>query len=563
MPVRDVDDSESGSFRVKGYELPVIVGPWRRATEVAGEPGVLGADDMAVLDRSQSSLSQVAWSIHAWERLRARGLTPELVLLALLTALATVLRFWGITQSYWSDEVVTVSHLHHSLWAMLGQLPHTETTPPLYFVVAWFWAHVFGHSELGLRSLSAIAGVLTVPVAYAVGAKIFSRRVGVIVAAFATCNPFLVWYSQEARSYALLVLLTSVSLLAFAHLRLRVTRPGAIVWGVAAGLALVTHYYASLAIVPEALLLLKRHRFNRTVGIGVIFVAACGAATIPLALRQLRFVAGQNWININPLGDRVAAVFKEFMLGYSATSYGVAGAAVALWLAVWLYMFRAESDERRQSLVVLSVAAGGCALLAGLIVLGYDQLNTRNAIALWLPFTVLIASGLGIRRAGIIGAAGVILVCGAGAEIVVSATTEWQLQRPNWRLVADKLEAHSHFNPRVIFLVNGCSKEPLAMYMPRLQAASRGALASEIDFVSLGNDGGWYVSCLPQHAVPLPARMGDFNAPRPMVAIHQFSIRRLIASRPQIVSQHLFSAAGLRGLLVVQTARPVAQRSTR
>ena len=84
---------------------------------------------------------------------------------------------------------------------MLGLIPQTESTPPLYYCVAWVWARVFGYGETGLRSLSAVCGVLLVPVVYAAGAKLISRRAGVIAAAFATCSPLLIWYSQEARSY--------------------------------------------------------------------------------------------------------------------------------------------------------------------------------------------------------------------------------------------------------------------------------------------------------------------------------------------------------------------------
>ena len=42
----------------------------------------------------------------------------------------------------------------------------TESTPPLYYALAWLWAKLFGDGEVGLRSLSAIVGTLTVPLAY-------------------------------------------------------------------------------------------------------------------------------------------------------------------------------------------------------------------------------------------------------------------------------------------------------------------------------------------------------------------------------------------------------------
>ena len=84
---------------------------------------------------------------------------------------------------------------------MLGLIPQSESTPPLYYCVAWVWARVFGFGEAGCARCRRCAGVLTVPVAYARGAELVSRRAGVIAAALAACNPLLIWYSQEARSY--------------------------------------------------------------------------------------------------------------------------------------------------------------------------------------------------------------------------------------------------------------------------------------------------------------------------------------------------------------------------
>src|SRR5207248_6348302 len=107
-------------------------------------------------------------------------------------------------------------------------------------------------------------------------------RAGVIAAALAACNPLLIWYSQEARSYELLALLTSVSLLAFAFARMSPTPRVLAAWVIACALALATHYYASLAVVPEALWLLYVHRHRRAVQVAFAVVGACGLALIPL-----------------------------------------------------------------------------------------------------------------------------------------------------------------------------------------------------------------------------------------------------------------------------------------
>src|SRR5436305_1859876 len=90
-----------------------------------------------------------------------------------IAAGAAALRFSTLgVQSFWHDEAVTVGRvLHPGLGATLREIPSSEATPPLYYVLAWVWTKVFGTSEAGIRSLSALFGTATVPVAYAVGAR--------------------------------------------------------------------------------------------------------------------------------------------------------------------------------------------------------------------------------------------------------------------------------------------------------------------------------------------------------------------------------------------------------
>ncbi|MEA2373686.1 MAG: mannosyltransferase, partial [Thermoleophilaceae bacterium] len=68
-----------------------------------------------------------------------RSRTIPLALVA-LTALAAALRFSTLgVQSFSADEGVTVALLQMPLGRMLSTIPHSESTPPLYYVLAWLW----------------------------------------------------------------------------------------------------------------------------------------------------------------------------------------------------------------------------------------------------------------------------------------------------------------------------------------------------------------------------------------------------------------------------------------
>src|ERR1700677_1512827 len=158
----------------------------------------------------------------AQERPRAR-LAAWWPLLA-LALLAAAIRLSTLDpQRFWYDEAFTPVHvLHPSLWATLRAVVHSENTPPLWYVIAWADSRVLGTGEIALRLPSALAGIATVPVAWAIGAELerthsgrSSRRAAAACAALVAVNPLFVWYCQEARAYGLFVLMAALTMLCF------------------------------------------------------------------------------------------------------------------------------------------------------------------------------------------------------------------------------------------------------------------------------------------------------------------------------------------------------------
>src|SRR3954453_15283292 len=145
----------------------------------------------------------------------ARARSRAFWIVAGLTLLGGVLRFATLgAQAYHHDEVVTASRvLRVGFGHAMEAVGFSESAPPLYYALAWLWTQATGTGEWGLRSLSALAGVLTIPVAYLIGRELWTRRTGLLAAALGAVNPLLPWYSQEARAYALLALFCALSLL--------------------------------------------------------------------------------------------------------------------------------------------------------------------------------------------------------------------------------------------------------------------------------------------------------------------------------------------------------------
>jgi mannosyltransferase len=422
----------------------------------------------------------------AWHDIAAE---PSAAIVAVLVVLGGALRFYGLNhQGFWYDEANSDFLVRHPLGQMLGLLPATESTPPLYYILAWFWTRIFGTGEAGLRSLSALFGVLLIPVAYALGKAAVTRRVGLVLAALVAFNPMLIWYSQEARSYSLLILLTAVALLALVW-ALRTPEPRAFaIWAVASILALTSHYYAILAVAPMALWLLVHYGRRRAAQVAVAVVTACGAALIPLALSQ-NSTHHDQWISRHPLGLRLSQILPQVVIGPSAPDrvllkfIGFAAAAIALVLLV----LRGDAVERRPAALTAALVVTGFVLNLLLILLGYDDLITRNLLALIVAALLVLAAGLGARRAGYLGLLTAAVLCALGITAAVGVASDRILQRPDWRPVARTLGPAPHGPGRVILIQKYQMLLPLSLYMPGLRriAPKTGVIANQFDVIAI------------------------------------------------------------------------------
>jgi hypothetical protein len=408
-------------------------------------------------------------------------------------ALAAALRFATLgVQSFSADEGVTLALLHLPLGKMLSTIPHTESTPPLYYVVAWLWTRVFGRDEVGLRSLSALCGTAAVPALYAAGAELASRRAGVVAALLAAVSPLLVWYSQEGRSYGLLTLLAALSLLFFARALRGERWPPLLGWAAVSALAIATHYYAGFLVGAEAVWLLWRAPARRRALGAVAGVGAAAAALLPLALDQRSNGHFSSFVAGSGLGQRVKEVPKKFLVGEQGTpgDYGplvetlVPVAVVLALVALALLALRADARERRGAAVAGLLAAAAIGAPLAISVAGADVFAAYLLIAAWLPAAVLVAAGLGARRAGAAGLAVAGLLAALRGTVTVYVAASPTLQRPDVRAAARAIGAPR--GPRLILISPAGAMHPLRVYTRGLSDMPQaGATVVEIDVIGM------------------------------------------------------------------------------
>jgi mannosyltransferase len=409
-----------------------------------------------------------------------------------LIAVAAAVRFWSIgLQSYHHDEVITaIRVIPGSFGDMLHEVKASESNPPLYYVLAWGWAKAFGTGELGLRSLSAVLGVGVVPVGYLIGRQLASRRAGLVLAALLAVNPMLIWYSQEARSYSLLVFFGALSLLFFARALERRRGIDLTFWALASALALCSHYFAVFVVAIEAAWLLVALRSRWRVVLPALgAVLATGLALLPLLTAQVD-PTHIGWIENDPLSDRVLQTGVSFLAG--ETGHVIAEPprerfamlpAIAIGFALLLVAVWGSRRERRGAGLGLALGLGVAALATAAALIGKDYVVERNLLPALVPLGAAVAIGCATeraRRAGLVLAA---VLCAYWLAFDLYVTQTPNLQRPDFRALTRELGPPG--NPRAIVSWK-LAADPILWYLG--EEGSRmyggGARIGEVDVLS-------------------------------------------------------------------------------
>ncbi|WP_088241159.1 glycosyltransferase family 39 protein [Calothrix rhizosoleniae] len=170
------------------------------------------------------------------------------------------------------SEVFTYQH-GVSCPQIAENIASQSTHPPLFF--CWLYQWLGWMTPLGedwvvkLRSLSAVFGIVAIPIMYAINSLAYSRNAGLIAAAIMAVSPFAVYLSQEARHYTLPMMLISLSLWVLLQIQQDIFRKQGvkvwvwIVWVVVHTISFYTHYFCILAFIAEIgtlLLLMLRYQ---------------------------------------------------------------------------------------------------------------------------------------------------------------------------------------------------------------------------------------------------------------------------------------------------------------
>jgi mannosyltransferase len=186
--------------------------------------------------------------------------------LVFVVLLAAGLRFYDLDRtSLCFDEAVSWHQANLPFLEMIAATAE-DNHPPLYNIILHVMIALFGDGETALRAPSVLLGVANVYVLYRLGSALWDRTTGLIAALLLTLSGFHVWYSTEARMYALLAFTATLFVLTVVYATRRPNWP-TLTGCAAAGTALLySHVYGSFVfagvnIVVLTALVLHSHWF--------------------------------------------------------------------------------------------------------------------------------------------------------------------------------------------------------------------------------------------------------------------------------------------------------------
>jgi mannosyltransferase len=257
---------------------------------------------------------------------RERWLLPQFAretwLVLLLTFAAGLLRIFRLgSNSLWVDEFATLQTVTLPLSQIARSAAEVAFCPPLYFWLVHGLVSLAGVSEVSLRLVSAIAGTLTIPVAWVLVRELTGNRyTAAVCASLLAVSPLHIWYSQEARAYALLVCLGSTALLFL----LRAMRTGAVAsWaGFIASMAslLLTHTTGAAMLGVAWIWVLISPRRASHIRPLLIATAVLALITAPVALTVTEAVANASGMHSPPrpvTGLEIPYTLFIYVVGYS------------------------------------------------------------------------------------------------------------------------------------------------------------------------------------------------------------------------------------------------------
>lgn len=283
--------------------------------------------------------------------------------------LGALLRFYKLDfQSIWLDEIHTMNEANPklSLSEVYQSIMAGEQMPPIYFYSIYFFLKLFGYTSFVARLFSILTGVLSLYAIYLLGKEMIDRKAGLMASGILCLNMYHLFYSQEARPYGLLMLLTTISFFRIVKFIKSPSALNAIFYGASAGLMLLTHFFGLFVLLSQGTILLlflintdKKNRIkfflNSLLSGAIAILFFIPVVSIFIKVSQIK----EFWIAPTTI-DTIKQIFKDFCGNSDVILYL---SIIAICYFVFLFIKNKKQFNKKSALIENKYLLSGTVLI--------------------------------------------------------------------------------------------------------------------------------------------------------------------------------------------------------
>jgi 4-amino-4-deoxy-L-arabinose transferase-like glycosyltransferase len=391
--------------------------------------------------------------------------------LVALFAVAFLVRLIGLNQSLWLDEAITAQVIrHYSPLELISVFSPQDFHPPFYYLLLQAWSQIFGISEVALRLPSVLLSLAAGWLVYVSGKLLANKTAGWWSAALFLFNPLILYYSQEARMYSLVVCLVAINFYFLLRLLKTPRLSDYLFFALTIVLSLFTFYGVIFYLAAVGVYLVWQRQWRIlawTIGAGMFGLGAVW----PLLAKQLANSQAMrelvpNWVNV--LGT--ASVKNLTLIPLKLTSGRISFLPKWLYLGlagIWtaLVLLAATLASKKQawlSLFLVVPIAVGVTFSIFTPLLQYFRF-------LYLGIFLALLLGLGLKerwsKAALL----------AGFTLWSLLTVAWpQQHREDWRSLATDVRA----TQLPVYMIQS-SSDPMRYYAPESKVHDLRSLSAQ------------------------------------------------------------------------------------
>jgi mannosyltransferase len=352
------------------------------------------------------------------------------------------LRFYHIDYNpIWLDEAAT--YLHSLFLSTIFDYTTSVDyfNPPGFFLFEFVSLHLLGATEIGLRFFPALFGMLAVPAAYFMGMEFRDKYTGLITAAIFAFAPFLIYYSQEARAFSMLLFLCTCLMYVFLKAMKSNAKTDWIWFGLLSAAIFCTHFYGVIFIAILTMFGIA-HYWNNIkplltgVAVAVFLTLPLTVLTILLYFQRISTGAPTYGLQGIQVISGTLLQLTGFVGGYGAVLFLILSSLGIIWLVF--------KEVTKAYLLLWIIAA---TFIVSIVMSSHIPILPRYMIFLMIPFALGIASlyrpianfASGGTKTTALCLMFIVVVCAMGIPFYQTYYTQYF--KEDWRGIAQDLSA--------------------------------------------------------------------------------------------------------------------------